>query len=510
MSTGLVVGVDCSTTGCKAIAWDREGRAAAVGRAQLALLQPHPGWYEQDAEDWWTATASALREVVAAAGASGIEALCVTHQRESFVPVDDRGIPLRNAILWLDERARLQVQALERRLGAGLIHRTTGRPPSMIPALPKILWLRENEPDVLKKAARLLDCHAFVVHRLCGVWRTSLASADPLGLVDMERGRWWDALLPEVGITAAQLPEIVAAGALIGRLGADAARATGLPAGLPVFAGGGDGQCAGLGAGATSPTRPYLNMGTAVVAGAWSQRYLTDRAFRTLCAPVAGAYYLETCLKGGVYTVGWFVDKWGRDLGPSPEQALEAEAAAVPLGAEGLLLVPYWHNVLNPYWDPAASGITIGWTGTHGRGHFYRAVLEGIGYEQRLAGDGVMAAMGRRFEEYVILGGGSRSDLWCRIMADATGIPMARAAEAEATCLGAGILAAAGAGWYPDALAAAAAMTRTRERFEPDAERAAAYDLVYREVYLPLFPAVRPLVDRLTEITDARRELRPR
>ncbi len=509
MSAHLVIGVDCSTTGCKVIAWDRHGRPTAEGRASFEMLHPRPSWYEQDADAWWQGAARALADLASRIDVRAVEALSVTHQRESFVPVDRAGRPLRNAILWLDERARLQVEALERRLGAELIHRTTGRPPSMIPALPKILWLSENEPEVLNKAARVLDCHALLVHRLCGVWRTSLASADPLGLIDMERGCWWDAILPEIGLTSAQLPEIVAAGAPIGSLNAEAARATGLPEGLPVFAGGGDGQCAGLGAGATAPRRPYLNMGTAVVAGAWSPRYLTDRAFRTLCAPVAGAFFLETCLKGGVYTVGWFVERWGRDLGASPEQALEREAAAVPLGADGLLLVPYWHNVLNPYWDPAASGITVGWTGAHGRGHFYRALLEGIAYEQRLAGDGVMDSLGLRFDEYVILGGGSRSDLWCRIMADVTGVPAVRAAESEATCLGAGILAAAGAGWYPDALAAASAMTRTGERFEPEPGRAAAHDRIYREVYRPLFPKVQPLVDRLTEITDELRESGP-
>ncbi len=509
MSAHLVIGIDCSTTGCKAIAWDRTGRPAAEGRAAFEMVQPHPAWYEQDAEMWWGGTVSALRDLAGRVDIRGVEALSITHQRESFVPVDGRGRPLRNAILWLDERARLQVAGIERRLGAELIHRTTGRPPSMIPALPKILWLAENEPDILKKAARILDCHAFLVHRLCGVWRTSLASADPLGLVDMERGRWWEAALPEVGLDPRQLPDIVPPGAAIGSVGTEAAAATGLPRGLPVFAGGGDGQCAGLGAGATDPRRPYLNMGTAVVAGAWSARYLTDRAFRTLSAPAAGAFFLETCLKGGVYTVGWFAERWARDLGAAPEPALEREAASVPEGADGLLLVPYWHNVLNPYWDPAATGITIGWTGTHGRGHFYRALLEGIAYEQRLAGDGVMAALGHRFDEYVILGGGSRSGLWCRIMADVTGVPAVRAAESEATCLGAGILAAAGAGWYPDALAAAASMTRTGERFEPDPGRAAAYDRIYREVYRPLFPAVQPLVDRLTEITDAMREAGP-
>jgi xylulokinase len=241
-----------------------------------------------------------------------------------------------------------------------------------------------------------------------------------------------------------------------------------------------------------------------------SADYRCDRAFRTLIAPIPGYYFAEHILRGGVFTIGWFVEQFAADLRGLPdavgqpqraEDILEAAARQLPPGAAGLMLVPYWNNVMNPYWDPAATGVVIGWTGSHGRAHFYRAILEGIAYEQRLVGDAMMAALGAPFTEYVVMGGGSRSDLWCQIISDITGVPVVRSTSAEATCLGAGILAATAAGWYADVSAAAAAMTSVAGRFTPQPAHQAIYDRLYRTVYRDLFPAVQPAVDRLTALT---------
>lgn len=152
--------------------------------------------------------------------------------------------------------------------------------------------------------------------------------------------------------------------------------------------------------------RASLNLGTAVVSGVLSPRYVTDRAFRTLYAPIASLYFLETVIQSGALIISWFTQQFGGDL-----EALETAAAQVPPGSLGLVLVPYWSHAMTPYWDPLASGITIGWSGTHRREHFYRAILEGIAFEQRLLGEGIVAATGQPFSEYIALGGGSRSDL---------------------------------------------------------------------------------------------------
>jgi sugar (pentulose or hexulose) kinase len=492
MKTPLVIGIDSSTTACKAIAWDRHGLAVAQGRAAYPLLQPAPNCYEQDAEHWWGGVCTALREMLGQVNAAQIEALCITHQRESCVPVDRQGRPLRNAILWMDERSHQQVEFLAQLIGPDRFHQLTGKPLTANPSVTKIAWLIQHEPQAAARAAKFLDAHALLVHRLTGELVTSLASADPMGLVDIHSHTWATEFMQELGLRVEQFPRLAPPGAVIGRVSESAAAHTGLPFGLPVVAGAGDGQCAGLGAAAIGGARASLNLGTAVVSGVASAAALISRSFRTLYAALPGQYFLETVIQSGGFMVNWFVEQF------APGEALEAAASQVPPGSLGLLVVPYWNHAMTPYWDPAATGITIGWTGAHRREHFYRAILEGIAFEQRLLGAGLMEALGQPLREYVVLGGGSRSDLWCQILADATGVPLVRSTTAEATCLGAGILAATAAGWYADARGAAQHMTDTSRRFTPNPETQGVYERLY-QVYEGLFPVLQPLVHRLSE-----------
>lgn len=508
MDADLVLGIDCSTTASKAVAWDHSGAPVAEGRASLALLTPHPGWGEQDARQWWSATVEATRQVTSAVVASRIAAVCITHQRETFVPVDAAGAPLRNAILWLDERSRMQLAALDRQFGHDVLHDLTGRPPSMTQSLPKLVWLREHEPEALRDAAGIVDVHAYLVHALSGAWITSLACADPMGIVDMRRGAWADDLIRDIGLSRGQFVDLAPPGAVIGRVSAAAAAETGLLAGTPIVAGAGDGQAASLGAGLTGPGRAYVNLGTAVAAGALSDRYVTDRAFRTCAGAIPGTFVLESVLRGGTATVSWFMEQMADPrLGDEAFAHYEREAAALPPGADGLLLVPYWNTVMNPYWDPEATGLVVGWTTGTRRHHLYRAILDGIALEHRLAMEGIAAATGSSLADHVILGGGSRSALWRQIMADVLAAPVRRARSADATNLGAGVLAAWAAGWFPTAEAAANAMTATTETALPRPAEAAHYDRLFREVYVDLFPAIRESMDRLTRLTAEMREI---
>src|SRR6266542_3331510 len=209
-----VIGIDSSTTATKAVVWDRDGRAIAEGRGEFALALPRPGWHEQDAEDWWRSCSTAVAQAVESLDVSDIEAICLTHQRETFACVDEQGTPVRPAIVWMDVRATREVADL----GSEEIHRLTGKPPDTTPALYKLLWLREHEPDTLERTHWVVDVHAFLVHRLTGVWRTTTACADPLGMIDMQRGDWSDDLLARVGLSRDRMPALVAPGEVIGGL----------------------------------------------------------------------------------------------------------------------------------------------------------------------------------------------------------------------------------------------------------------------------------------------------
>ena len=485
---GCVIGIDSSTTATKAVAWDRDGRALAEGRSEFALNQPAPGYHEQDAEDWWRSTVAALRDAVGQVDASAVEGIGITHQRETFACLGDSDEPLRPAILWMDARASEQVD----RHGSDHVHRISGKPPDTTPAYYKLLWLADHEPEVLERTRRVVDVHAFLVHRLTGQWKTTWSCADPLGLVDMEARTWSQPLLHTVGLEDSQLPELDAPGAVMGELSPEAAEAVGLPAGLPVVGGAGDGQSAGLGANITEPGRSYLNLGTAVVAGSYSDDYRWGRAFRTLGGPIPETYTLETLIQGGTLTVSWFQDRiatldatrLGLDL--QDLDLLEASATRAGPGAEGLLLVPYLAGSQTPYWDSAARGVLFGLGDHHGKGHVFRAILEGIAFEERLQLEGLDEALEQPVQTLYVLGGGSRSALWRQIVADVTRRPVVACREVETTSLGAAMHAAAAVGWYDSIAEAASAMSDEGARHEPDERAATRYDRlfsVYREIY---------------------------
>jgi sugar (pentulose or hexulose) kinase len=493
-----VIGVDTSTTATKAVVWNREGRAIADGRAEFSLALPRPGWHEQDSEDWWRSTVTAVRRALQSVDASDVDAIAATHQRETFVCVEESGRAVRPAIVWMDVRATREVE----QFGSDDVHRLTGKPADTTPALYKLLWLREHEPETIRRTRWVADVHAFLVNRLTGTWRTTTACADPLGLIDMERQDWSDDLLARVGLSRERVPTLVRPGDVIGEVSATASEQLGLPAGLPVVGGAGDGQSASLGANVTRPGSAYLNVGTAVVAGTVSERYAWDRAFRTLIGAVPETYLLETLLQGGTYTVNWFLERIasldaGRlGLGLRDVDVLEAAAARVGPGAEGLLLVPYWASAQTPYWDPAARGVLFGLAGHHGKEHMFRALMEGIAFEQRLALEGMEHGLGRPLEVLLTTGGGSRSALWRQILADVTRKTVVACREVETTSLGAGIHAAAAVGWHGSLLDAADAMTGTGARHTPSEATAARYDelfAIYREIYPRTAPLHRAL-----------------
>ena len=492
MTGDLVIGIDFSTTACKAIAWTPDGRAVAEGRASIVLANPRPGWFEQEVEDWWTSCATALRQVTAAIDPSRIAGLAISNQRETFAQFDSDNRPLRQGTTWLDERAAQQVAELNDELGEGTLHRISGKPPDMTPCIYRCRWFQRHMPDIWAKTAMTSEVHGYLVHKLTGEWATSIASADPMGLIDLARMDWSDKLLATVGLDRSKLPRLVAPGRQIGVVSREAAVETGLKAGTPVIAGGGDGQCAGAGADVFAQARAYINLGTAVVSGSYAKDYAHDRAFRTLVAVGDGGYIYESCIRTGTFLVNWITQELfaipGSELGAMLGK-LEAEAAAIPVGSGGLVVVPYWSACMTPWWDSNARGVIAGLTSSHRRGHVYRAMLEGLALEQTISSNSI-AATGSPIDEFVAIGGGSSSDLWCQILADCTGRAVHRSATVEASSLGAAIAAAAGAGLYPTVNDAASAMAaKPVKTFIPNPQLMRRYQELLA-IYKDLWPAV--------------------
>ena len=496
----LVLAVDCSTTASKAVVWDMEGRALSMGRAAFTHSAPRPGWGEQDPQDWWIATIEAIGKACGRIDVSRLAAIAITHQRETFVCLDESGHALRPAMLWLDTRATAEVA----RFGTDDMHRITGKPPNTATSWYKLQWLHANEPRTLDNTTRVADVHSYLVNRLTGEWATSWGSVDPLGVLDLDSFTLSEDLIGALGLTPDRFPTVHAPGTVLGTLKRDVAERLGVPAGVPVVAGLGDGQSAGLGVGITRPGEAYLNLGTGIVSGTFSADYRTDRAFRTMTGGVPGTYLIETFFGGGTYNVTWFTERFsdigqkpfGLDL--SPERILEAAATDLPAGSEGLLALPHLTGVLTPHWDSNARGVLFGLSPRHGKAHVYRAILEGLAFEQRYSTIGAEAAMGTTTERFRLMGGGTNSALWCQIVADVLARPVEIAREAEATCLGAGMLAAAGAGLFPSIQAAADAMSGGGRLYEPDPVQSGRYDRLF-DVYHGLYPALRDPFARLQE-----------
>jgi sugar (pentulose or hexulose) kinase len=501
----LVLGLDCSTTACKAVVWDCHGNALAKGFFALELLGPQPGWHEQRAELWWTATVQAIRQAVCQVDAARIKALCITHQRETFVPVDEQGRPLCNAILWMDERARDLLPNLEHALHATDFHRITGKHLSVNLTIAKIAWLCKYQPNIFNHATRFVDVHSFLVHKLTGIYAAGWGCADPTGLFDMQNHCWAETVLDKIGILSAQLPELYAPGSIIANILPAVAETCGLPKGLPIAAGCGDGQAGGLGVHITRPGDAYLSLGTSVISGTFSKEYVFDASFRTMTGGIPGTYLLETVLLGGGYTIAWFMEKIAGQPGQRGEELYilyEQAASSIPPGSEGLVAVPYWNSVLGPYWDAAASGIVIGWRGIHQRAHLYRAILEGIAFEQHICTLGVEQTLHQPVDRFIAMGGGAQNHLWLQIIADITNKPVFRSVTTDSAALGAGIMATVAAGGYADARQAAQAMTQVLpEPIQPHQARHEFYSRLFQEVYRPLFPACRPYLDRLASLS---------
>jgi len=480
----LVIAVDTSTTATKAVVIDAAGRALATGRSDIPMHSPAPGFYEHDPLDWWRTTDEAVRAALAQVpDRSRVVAMCVTPQRQSFGLFRSDGRPLRRAPLWLDSRASEQVA----RYGRETVHALSGMPPDVTPSIYKLAWLKEHEPDVLRSADRIVTVHGYLAFRLTGRWLDSTGTADSLGLFDMARLGFADALLDVAGVTRGQMAGLVDAGAVMDTIRTDVADGWGLPRPIPLVAGCGDGQAAGLGAGAVGADEAYLNMGTAIVMGVHSPVYRYGSVYRTDVAGLPGHFVLEAVQNSGAYLAGWFRENLGDPaLDGRPDPALDRQAAAAGIGAGGLVALPYWNAVQSPHWDPLARGAVVGFTGGHGRGHVYRAILEGISLEAARNLAALEHDAGTPIAKVHVMGGGQRSPLWRQIMADAIGLPLVACETEEVSALGAATMAMAAAGAYDDVATAAKTMARQGAVQQPEPAAHQRYQeigAVQRELY---------------------------
>ena len=469
------------------------GKVAAHAYEAIPFISPKPHYYEQDPNDWWISAQEALRTITRTVHPDRISALAVSNQRETFVPLDKNGDCLRPAIIWLDERCKDEVESFSRKIGRNRIHRITGKPADYAPVVYRLAWMKKHEPELFGRIGMICDVQTYIVWKLTNVFKTSWASADPLGLFDLKKKKWSQLILDALELQEDQLSEAYRPGTILGSVSKEASTVTGLSTDTSIIAGGGDGQAAGLGANALTPDRAYLNLGTAVVAGVFGMRYRTSRAFRTMGSCSESGYYYECSLRAGTFGIDWFIKQVltiDSSEQPGIYGELEQEAQQVSPGSDGLLHLPYLCGVMNPYWDINARGAFVGLSSSHRRGHMYRSILEGIAFEQLFAVNAVEKSIGTRVKEFVAIGGGATSDLWCHILADITGKNICIPRNTEASGLGAAITAAVGVGWHRSFKEAADEMTAIKKVIRPEMHNRRKYQKLFA-AYKRIYPSLK-------------------
>ena len=468
MKNRLVIGLDSSTQSTKAIAWSASGELIAEGRADIAMRTPRRGNFEQDPNDWWAATCAALKALCAQIDLRCVDGLAISNQRETMGYFNHDLSPAHPAIVWLDNRSIGEVEELANKIGEARFHEITGKPKDVTPGHSRILWLQKNKPEVMEKSPKIYDVNAYLTARLTGKAATSWASADPSGVFDIEKKQWSGTVLAAIGVRSEQFAKAVAPGTLIGEILPQAARQTGLPLVTKIYAGGGDGQCAGLGVNALGNGRVYLNLGTAIVMGSWSQTPQISKAWRTMTSPTGTGYILEGVMRSGTFFMDWFVENYvEKNATTATHQALQTAAQALPVGTDGLLVCPFLTGCMTPFWDMNARAAFFGVSSDHDAVHLYRGAMEALTGEIARTISG-MQDKGLPINEIIAVGGGANSALWRQMLVDATNLPMTLSKSLEASSLGAGMIAAVGAGWFDSFDQAAEAMSATGDRFRAD------------------------------------------
>lgn len=506
-ASAVYLGVDIGTSGCRCVAFAADGRTLAVAERHYPLHTPAPGWVEQDANDWVAGAFATLSEVCASGAfePTAVRGIGVDGQSWAAVPVAANGDILARTPIWMDTRAQSICDELLGDVPAGDILAVAGNRLSPSYSTAKVLWFARNAPDVFARTRWFLQCNSVVVMALTGLATQDHSQGYGLHFIDVATGAVDPALAARLGIDPDLFPTAVEPSAVVGGLIAAAAHATGLPKGTPVVAGGLDAACGTLGAGVYQPGQTQEQggqaggMSIALAAPTADERLILSRHV------VPGSWLLQGGTVAGAASLAWLTRQVGaaeQAVAATSGRDLYAEvsalAASAPVGAGGLVFLPYLSGERSPLWDADARGAFVGLTLTTDRAQLYRAVMEGVAFALRHNLD-VAASAGARVAELLAIGGATRSPLWMQIKADVTGVPLTVSSNENATPLGAAMLAALGTGGGTvDDLVAR--WVRRGVSYTPDQATAARYDQLYT-IYAGLYPALSDSMHELARFT---------
>lgn len=509
-----LLGIDLGTTGVKAALFAAEdGRILSDAFIDYPLVHPHPGWAEQDPADWWRATTTAIRTCLKAGAMQGIQPADVrgvglSGQMHGVVLLDARRKVLRRCIIWADQRSHAQCVWITERVGASRLIELVSNPALTGFSAPKLLWVRDNEPELFQQARTMLLPKDYIRYLLTGVMAMEISDAAGTCLLDVRQGVWSQEVLQALELDPTLLPPVVPADAVSGVITEGVADLTGLPAGTPVTGGGADNACGAVGNGVVKPGLALVSVGTSGIVLAHADTPQVDRSgpiprVHTFNHAVPRSWYLMGVTQGAGLSLRWVRDNIGL-----PERALERwtnidayehlarEAEGVAAGCDGLIFLPYLQGERTPHLDPHARGGWIGLTASHDRRHLIRSVLEGVAFSLKDC-FAIIKEQGLSLEQLRATGGGARSPLWRQIIADVLGVELVTTNASEGPAFGAALLAGVAGGVYASIQEACEQTVRVVERTEPHPAVAQTYAQAY-ETYRALYPALKPIINRPT------------
>ena len=510
---------DIGTSCVKGGIFSPDGRLVAARSKEYRVIQPKPSWAEQSIQEMWQNQCEVSLELINQSGIdpNDIAAVAVSSQRATFVPLDNHGDPLMNFIGWQDKRSIKQCQDIERQVGIQKYYQISGLPIEPTASVSKMLWLKENRPDLFDRTAQFASTQNVHLRQL-GIENPpcDLPNAAYMGLLDVDKLEWSKLLLDQLGIPIEKMPPLSPSGKVVGAVSKEASSATGLAAGTPVVTAGGDLQCAGVGVGVTEPGVVGVGIGSGADVVIFLDEPIRHPDLALNCLPhaMSGAWEMEgLCLASGA-AYKWFRDNFAAQeketasaSGLDTYTILNQAAEAAPPGSNGMIFLPTLIGAGAPHWNPMASGIVIGLTLSTDKKDFARAIMEGVCFEIRWILEAV-EMLGRTHDKLHIYGGAAKSRLWNQIAADIYGFPVCRPEVEEAGLVGAAICAGVGTGIFKNARAGARSMIRIVEEYAPRPNLHVLYSEIF-EVYKKTYQTFSNagIFERLASISDQSQRL---
>ncbi len=496
-----LLGVDLGTSGTKTVLFNENGEAVASSTVEYPLYQPHNGWAEQNPEDWWNATVKTIRSVMEQSGVNKgeVAGLGISGQMHGLVMLDGDGNVLRKSIIWCDQRTGKECDEITQRMGGReRLIEITANPALTGFTASKILWVRNNEPEIYAKCRKILLPKDYVRYMLTGDFATEVSDASGMQLVDVKNRCWSQEVLKALDIDRELLGEMYESAQVTGHISTQAAAVTGLSIETVVVGGAGDNAAAAVGTGVVRDNTAFTTIGTSGVVFAHTSTPQIDPLGRvhTFCCAVPGAWHVMGVTQGAGLSLKWFRDNFcqdiiaqAKDLGKDPYYLMDKMANEIPIGSNRLIYLPYLMGERTPHLDPDCRGVFFGLSAIHNKAALIRSVLEGVTFSLRDCYE-VLKEMGVSVSDMRACGGGGKSRLWRQMMADVYGCPVKTVLNNEGAALGVAILAGVGAGIFLSVEAGCDAVIHTNEPQNPKAENCAEYEKFYT-LYKTLYPALK-------------------